>query len=99
MLPPQSTVKECRNTFMGSHGNVHDHPEPSVSEFGNLLDEVPSAVIVVFNHVGLADGEIGPLRPNAPLAQHVYEMDRIFHMVNIAPIESAVILVLNNTAA
>jgi hypothetical protein len=91
LYSPQSSVKKSGHTPIRERHNIHNYSQPSPIVFWNLLDEMSSPVIMVFNPIWGIFCSLYPSPQNVALAQHVPEMIRFIHIAILPMVPSGVI--------
>jgi hypothetical protein len=91
LYSPQSSVKKNGYTPIRERHNIHNYSQPSLIVFWNLLDEMSSPVIMVFNPIWGIFCSLYPSPQNVALAQHVSEMIRFIHGAILPMVPSGVI--------
>jgi hypothetical protein len=81
LYSPQSSVKKNGYTPIRERHNIHNYSQPSPIVLWNLLDEMSSPIIMVFNPIRFIFCSLCPSPQNVALAQHVPEMIRFIHIV------------------
>ena len=77
---PQSSIEECRHSFLRMECYVYHNPQPTVSEFGNPLNEVPCPIAMIFDPIRDLYRPFYPFASYPTLLQHIIEVDRVSHI-------------------